>query len=32
VAGSGAFVVDPPDLRDTDRETAQRLLDHHGLV
>lgn len=31
VAGSGAFVVDPPELRDADRETAQRLLDHHGL-
>ncbi|MGJ7440757.1 helix-turn-helix transcriptional regulator [Aquipuribacter sp. MA13-6] len=32
VAGGGAFVVDPPDLRDTDRETARRLLEHHGLA
>jgi len=32
VAGSGAFVVDPPDLRDTDQETARRLLEHHGLT
>jgi predicted DNA-binding transcriptional regulator YafY len=31
VAGAGAFVVDPPDLRDADRETAQRLLEHHRL-
>lgn len=31
VAGSGAFVVDPADLRDADRETARRLLAHHGL-
>lgn len=31
VAGAGAFVVTPPDLRDADQETARRLLAHHGL-
>lgn len=32
VAGGGAFVVSPPELQDSDRETARRLLDHHGLA
>jgi proteasome accessory factor C len=32
VAGPGAAVLSPPDLRDADVDTARRLLAHHGLV
>jgi predicted DNA-binding transcriptional regulator YafY len=31
IAGSGAFVVDPPELVDAGADLAQRLLEHHGL-
>ncbi|WP_336921328.1 helix-turn-helix transcriptional regulator [Aquipuribacter sp. SD81] len=31
VAGAGSFVLDPPALRDSDQETARRLLAHHRL-